>query len=425
MVVKVEKMRTIEDISGIQILDSRGFPTLCVFIKDSNGCVFNGFAPSGASTGEREAIELRDGKKGYYMEKSVECCLEKIDKIKSEFIGMSLDSLEELDKKLVELGGDYQKRDIGGNTSTALSFGFAHAVSGNSNELFKSFRREYGLDMGDEYFMPKPLVNIINGGKHAGNDLMIQEFMIVPMDMSNTKEAISKVVNVYHNLGKIIKHKYGSSSTGIGDEGGYAPNIKTAREALNLLSEAVLQSGYKLGKDIMFSLDCAASEFYDHQSGSYQIEKNKWFNRDEAVEYYKELTREYPILSIEDPFDENDFESWKELRVQMSKKVLIVGDDLYTTNPVYVERGLEEGWADTLLLKVNQIGTISESVQSVNLMKKAGGHVIVSHRSGETNDTTIIDLAIGLGAEYVKIGAPCRGERVAKFNRMLIINNMI
>ena len=414
-------MRVIKDISGFQILDSRGFPTLCVKIVDSNNEVFRGFAPSGASTGEREAIELRDGKKGYYMEKSVESCFDKINEIKEHFIGMPLNSLENLDAKLIELGGDFQKTRIGGNTATALSFGFAHAVSGNSDELYKSFRSEFAPELKDEYFTPKPLVNIINGGKHAGNDLMIQEFMIVPRDMSDIKEAISKVVNVYHNLGKIIKNKYGASATAIGDEGGYAPNIKSAREALNLLSEAVLQSGYKLGKDIMFSLDCAASEFHDN--GLYQIEKNKWFNREEAIAYYVELTREYPILSIEDPFDENDFESWKQLREQMKSSVLLVGDDLYTTNPAYVKRGLNEGWAETLLLKVNQIGTISESVQSVNLIKNANGHVIVSHRSGETNDTTIIDLAYGLGAEYVKIGAPCRGERVAKFNRMLEIES--
>lgn len=414
-------MRTIKDITAFQILDSRGYPTLCVKITDSNNEVFKGFAPSGASTGEREAIELRDGIKGYYMEKSVESCISKIQEIKNHFVGQSLDSLEKLDKKLVELGGDFQKNKIGGNTATALSFGFSHATSGNRDELYKSFRAEFAPELADKYFMSKPLVNIINGGKHAGNDLMIQEFMIVPTDMSNCKDALSKVVNVYHILGKIIKHKYGSAATAIGDEGGYAPNIKSAREALNLLSEAVLQTGYKLGKDIMFSLDCAASEFYDHSSGLYQIEKNKWFNREEAIQYYIDLTKEYPILSIEDPFDENDFESWAELRKQMSSKVLIVGDDLYTTNPEYVKRGLDNGWADTLLLKVNQIGTITESVEAVDLMKEAGGHVIVSHRSGETNDDTIIDLALGLGAEYVKIGAPARGERVAKFNRMLDI----
>lgn len=414
-------IRTIQNISGLQIIDSRGFPTISVNITDSNGSVFKGFAPSGASTGEREAIELRDNIKGYYMGKSVDKCVKKIDEIKHEFIGMPLDSLEKLDEKLIELGGDFQKKNIGGNTCTALSFGFSRAVCGIDNELYKSFRSEFSSDLNNNYFIPKPLVNIINGGKHAGNDLMIQEFMIVPSDMSNIKESISKIINIYHILGKIIKHKYGPSATAIGDEGGYAPNIKTAREALNLLSEAVLQSGYKLGKDIMFSLDCAASEFYDSSSGMYQIEKNKWFNRDDAIEYYINLAKEYPILSIEDPFDENDFNSWIDLRNKISKNVLIVGDDLYTTNPDYVKKGLEEGWADTLLLKVNQIGTITESVKSVNLIKKNNGHVIVSHRSGETNDTTIIDLAIGLGAEYVKIGAPCRGERVAKFNRMFEI----
>ena len=404
-------MRTIENISFIQILDSRGFPTIQCQIKDSENNLFKACSPSGASTGSREAIEIRDGNKTF-MGKSVLGAFKNKDLINETFLGKSLlrslDTFLELDNLILKLDDTPQKSILGGNLTTALSFCLLKAVS--NNEVYKLF---------NNHSLPRPLVNIINGGKHAGNKLQIQEFMIVPKEYTDVYEMLNNITTVFHNLKKLISKKYGSSQTAVGDEGGYAPDIESPEEALDLLVDAIETSGLKPGEDMFIALDCAASEYY--KDGKYEILENQWFTREETINYLKELCNKYPIISIEDPFDENDFDAWKRFYQEMNDKIMIVGDDLFTTSPEYCQRNKDEKWANSLLVKVNQIGTVSEALKAIKWMKKTRGKIILSHRSGETNDDIITDIGYGIGAEFLKIGAPCRGERIAKYNRLIEI----
>ena len=401
-------MRIIENIRFIQILDSRGFPTIQCQINDG---LFKACSPSGASTGSREAIEIRDGN-DTFMGKSVLSAFKNEDLINKTFKGKSLegglDRFKELDNLILELDNTPQKSILGGNLTTALSFCLLKAVS--NNNVYKLFNN-HGL--------PRPLVNIINGGKHAGNKLQIQEFMIVPKEYTNVYDMLNNITTVFHNLKKIISKKYGSSQTAVGDEGGYAPDIESPEEALDLLVEAINISGLKSGEDMFIALDCASSEYY--KEGKYEILENKWFTREETISYLKELCNKYPIISIEDPFDENDFESWKMFYQEMNDKIMIVGDDLFTTSPEYCDKNNDEKWANSLLVKVNQIGTVSQALDAIQSIRKMNGKIIVSHRSGETNDDIITDIGYGIGAEFIKIGAPCRGERIAKYNRLIEI----
>lgn len=403
-------MRNISSIRLYQILDSRGFPTIEVEIVDNHNNKFNACAPSGASTGEREVIELRDKRPNYFCGKSVENLLEKKEILKTLLVGQPLNDSNKLDEILLNYDSTKQKKILGGNLFTALTFCFLKACSGQIDV--------YNY-LGKKNKIPRPFVNIINGGKHAGNKLKIQEFMIVPSEGS-IDNMINNICSVYHNLKKIIARSYGAEQTSIGDEGGYAPNINSPEEALDLIMNAIKTSGLEPGKDMFLALDCAASEFY---LGKYEIEPDRFMGPDELIEYYKNLCQKYPIISIEDPFDENDFDAWIKFTEVMGDKIMIVGDDLFTTNPEYVKRGIENKWANSLLVKVNQIGTYKEAKEAMDMIKQNNGMNILSHRSGETNDDIIVDIAVGYGADFLKIGAPCRGERISKYNRLWRIYN--
>ena len=412
-----------------QILDSRGFPTIEVKYMENNKILGRGSSPSGASCGSNEALELRDNVKGYMKGKSVLTTVEKINNEINNYLDkfnikeLEINVFDELLKKYDE---SEQKINIGGNTTTALSFCMADVYSKQKNmELYKYFSYIYNNNS-KQYKCPTPMVNIINGGKHAGGSLKIQEFMIMANKELNTEHQMQIICEIYYELKECIKKTYGKHSVNIGDEGGFAPDLKTTREALNLIIDATKNTKHNMGEDVFIALDCAASEFYDENSKLYEIEDGLKVSSDELVKYYETLIEEYDcIKSIEDPFHESDYDAWSKFMVSCGNKIMIVGDDLYTTNPKTVKEGIEKKWANSLLLKVNQIGTISEAVDAAKLKFNDDKEVIVSHRSGETNQDYIIDLAVGIGAGYVKIGAPARGERVSKFNRLMEIYESI
>jgi len=410
-------------IKGRQILDSRGNPTIEADLIQNNKLIGRGTAPSGASTGSNEAIELRDNLEYTFMGKSVHKALYNLDLL-NKFMYLdekTLKDLKKCDNQLIFLDGTQLKENLGGNTTTAASFLFADAGANVSNmQLYEYLAKVYGYS--NNFKLPIPMVNILNGGKHAGGKLKIQEFMIMPTDKVSFYKRTEYVYVVYHNLKELLKQKYGDSSINIGDEGGFAPNLNTPDEALNIIEEAVIKSNLNLGVDITLALDCAASEFYNKETGKYQVEEELELSSNELVEYYISLKERHPaLLSIEDAFDEKDYDGWKNFTEKMGDKIMIVGDDLFTTNPTIIKKGMKENWANSLLLKVNQIGTISEAVEAAKLIQNNNHEVIVSHRSGETNNTLISDLAVAINAKYIKLGAPARGERVAKYNRLLEI----
>ena len=420
-------------LCAYQIIDSRGYPSLEVqcFDKESKKCIGKGSTPSGASCGSTEVCEMRDGQKDLFHGKSVYRAVENIREINDHFVlsKKTLTNLSNCDKQFNDLDGTEMKTKYGGNTSTALSFCLANCAANLQNkEMYEYFAEHYNMvrDV-DPAKLPTPFVNIINGGKHGvTEDLKIQEFMIFANEELSTSRQVRIYCEVYHSLKKLLVEKYGEQSKSIGDEGGFCPPIYSADEALNVIEEAVKLSNYEVGKDVFIALDCAASEFYDEETKLYEIEKGKFVNSNELVDYYGKLIEDHPALkSIEDGFHETDYEAWKSFTSRYHDKLMVVGDDLFTTNPRLIKQGLEENWANTLLLKVNQIGTISEAVEGAKMMMEKGNHVIVSHRSGETNHAYIVDIAVGIGAKYLKIGSPCRGERVAKFNRLLEIEHTI
>ena len=409
-----------------QILDSRGNPTVEVEMYLGDDLLGTGTAPSGASTGSNEAVELRDNNSDF-MGKSVYDALLNIlmMNMKMYLDHNTLCDLKKCDNQMMLIDGTELKKKFGGNVTTALSFLFAD-VGANlmKKHLFEYLK--YSFEYNHSYRMPIPMVNILNGGKHAGGNLKIQEFMIMPTDNVSFMKRTEYVFVVYNNLKKILKQTYGPSSINLGDEGGFAPNLNTADEALDMIEKAVEMSNLEMGKDIFLALDCAASEYYDNESKLYEIEVDKFITANELVEYYLQLISRHPgIRSIEDPFDEKDYEAWQKFTSICDDKIMVVGDDLFTTNPNLVKKGMTEGWANSLLLKVNQIGTITEAVEAAKLMQEKGCEVIVSHRSGETNNSLISDLAVGINAKYIKLGAPARGERVAKYNRLIKIEEFI
>ena len=324
------------------------------------------------------------------------------------------------------IDGTELKQNLGGNATTAASFLFAEAGAQLCDlELFEYLSNVYGYSQ-EKKGMPIPMVNILNGGKHAGGNLKIQEFMIMPTDKVEFSNRVEYVFRVYNNLKKLLINKYGPSSTNLGDEGGFAPNLNTADEALHMIEEAVKESNLILGEDIYLALDCAASEFYNKETDRYEIECGKFLSSIELCQYYQDLIIKHPALkSIEDAFDEKDYDGWKLFTRECGNEIMVVGDDLFTTNPSLIQIGMKNNWANSLLLKVNQIGTITEAVEAAKIMQEKNCDVIVSHRSGETNSTLIADLAVAINAKYIKLGAPARGERVAKFNRLLQIQELI
>lgn len=410
----------IEDTFARQVLDSRGNPTVQAIVTVKNqmtGEITTGSAtvPSGASTGAYEAVELRDEGKAYFG-KGVQKAVSNIEnKIKPAIVGMEVRQQQEIDQKLLALDGTEDKRNLGANAMLAVSMACAKAAA---NALHLPLYRYLGGVCGA--VLPVPMMNILNGGAHSENSLDVQEFMIVPSGAKTIQEAIRWGTEIYHHLKKILKEK--GLSTAIGDEGGFAPDVESEIQAIELILEAITQAGYKAGKDVFISLDVAASEWKSDQNGYYYMPKQKrGYTSTELIEEWLEIKKQYPIFSIEDPLDENDWDGWKKLTRAAGTGLTLVGDDLFVTNKIRLQNGIEQSCANAILIKPNQIGTLTETIETVQLAQRCGYKTIMSHRSGESEDTFIADLAVALNTGYIKTGAPCRSERTAKYNRLMAI----
>lgn len=407
-------MAMITEVYAREILDSRGNPTVEVEVVLDDGCVGRAAVPSGASTGVHEAVELRDGDKERYLGKGVLKAVENVNDIIAEaIIGMDATRQVELDERLIELDGTPNKGKLGANAILGVSMAVAKAAAQSANLPLYLY---LGGCAAKE--LPVPMMNIMNGGQHADNNVDIQEFMIMPVGAESFAECLRMNAEIYHNLKATLKAK--GLSTALGDEGGFAPNLSCNSEALDVILEAVEKAGYKPGKDIVLALDVASSEFY--KDGKYELEgEGKSFTSDEMVDYLAELCAKYPIISIEDGLAEDDWEGWKKLTKKLGKKVQLVGDDLFVTNESRLVEGIKKGVANAILIKVNQIGTLTETFNAIETAKRAGYTCIISHRSGETEDTTLADIAVAVNAGQIKTGAPARTDRVAKYNQLLRI----
>jgi enolase len=414
-------MAKILNVKAREILDSRGNPTVECDVITENG-LFRAAVPSGASTGVHEALELRDGDKKRYMGKGVLKAVENVNKkIAPLVVGMDPTKQKEIDEKMIKSDGTENKSSFGANAILSVSMAVCKAgAEAKKTSLYKHIADLAGVN---KLIMPVPSFNVINGGKHAGNELAMQEFMLLPVDAPTFSEGLRYGTEVFHTLRGIIKEKYGQNAINAGDEGGFAPNVQNAKEALDLLTQAIEKAGYK-GK-VKIGMDVAASEFYDADKKAYNLTfKSKSFtikSGDEMVAYYTDLVKNYDIVSIEDPFDQDDFDSYAKLTKAIGDKVQIVGDDLLVTNVKRIKMGIEKKACNALLLKLNQIGTITESIAAAQMAQKAGWGVMVSHRSGETEDSFIADLVVGLATGEIKTGAPCRSERLVKYNQLLRI----
>src|SRR3954447_19806025 len=407
-------MATIEAIVAREILDSRGNPTVEVEVGLDDGTVGRAAVPSGASTGAFEAIELRDGDKGRYLGKGVEKAIANVeDKIADELVGYEASEQRLIDQKMLDLDGTADKSELGANAILGVSLAVAKAAA-LSAEL-PLFRYIGGPNAS---LLPVPMMNILNGGSHADSNVDVQEFMIAPVGAPTFREALRTGAEVYHTLKSVLKKK--GLSTGLGDEGGFAPSLPTNAAALDLIAEAVEKAGYSLGSDIVLALDVAATEFY--KDGSYAFE-GAGKSSDEMIAYHTQLVDAYPIVSIEDPLSEEDWDGWKAMTDALGSRIQIVGDDLFVTNPQRIARGIATDTANAVLVKVNQIGTLTETLDAVEMAHRAGFRTMMSHRSGETEDTTIADLAVAVGSGQIKTGAPARSERVAKYNQLLRIED--
>ncbi len=408
-------MYTIQQIHARQIIDSRGNPTIECDVTLSNGSLGRAAVPSGASTGSFEALELRDHGKSY-MGKSVLTAVENVNKIiAATIIGMDATQQTMIDEKMLSLDGTDNKSKLGANAILSVSLAIAHAAANAKKmPLYKYIAEIYGNP--NPCILPRPMMNIINGGAHADNGLDAQEFMIIPNGAKSESDAIRMGSEVFHHLKNILKHD--GNSTNVGDEGGFAPNFHSTREALDTIISAIRNAGYVPGTDISIGLDVASSEFY--KNGKYHFE-GALMSSDEMISFYEKLISEYPIISIEDALAEEDWDSWKILTEKIGKKCQLVGDDLFVTNPTRLERGIEMGVANAILIKVNQIGTLTETLRAIKIAKNAKYGVIISHRSGETEDTTIADLAVGTNAGQIKTGSMSRTDRTAKYNQLIRI----
>lgn len=409
----------IQNIKARQILDSRSNPTIEVDVTLENGVMGRACVPSGASTGAYEACELRDGDKSKYNGKSVYKAVENVNTIlKQALCGMNAFDQRALDEKMIELDGTENKSKLGANAMLGVSL--ANAVACAKAQGLSLFRY-----LGDGSTLPVPMLNILNGGKHADNNLNCQEFMVMPVGAKTFSQALEMSAVIYQNLKKVLKEK--GYATGVGDEGGFAPNLANDEEALVLICEAIEKSGYKKGDEVAIALDVASTEMYDEaekigEKGKYYFWKTKQlFTCDELIEYYKGLIAKYPIISIEDGLSEEDWQGWQKLTKQLGDKIQLVGDDLFVTNTKRLQKGIEMKVANSILVKVNQIGTLTEAIDAINLAKQNHMTAVVSHRSGETEDTFIADLVVALNCGQIKTGAPCRSERVAKYNQLLRI----
>ena len=414
-------MSAIYSIKAIQIIDSRGVPTVSCKVTLENGICATSMVPSGASTGSREALELRDGNAAY-LGKGVNKAVTNIHEIIAPaLIGMDVTNQQDIDEKMIALDGTSSKSNLGANAILGVSLAVLDAGSKTLElPLYKYINQVFDHINGEKpkMQMPTPMLNIINGGEHADNNIDIQEFMIMPVGANNFSQAMQWATEIYSDLKGILNTK--GLSTSVGDEGGFAPNLQSNQEAIELIIEAIQNNNLTEGRDVGIALDCAASEFY--KNGIYNLEgESTKLNSSEFTNYLSELTNKYPILSIEDGMDESDFEGWKNLTKALGDKCQLVGDDLFVTNVVELQRGIDDSLANSILIKFNQIGTITETMKTIYLGNKNGLKSIISHRSGETEDSTIADLSVGLGTGQIKTGAPCRSDRVSKYNRLLWI----
>lgn len=418
------KKYLITNVHARQILDSRGNPTVEVDVEINNKTIATASVPSGASTGAFEAIELRDGDKTNYNGKSVEKAIDNVNtKIKSAILKMNVLEQEKIDKAMIELDGTKNKSNLGANAILGVSLACAKA---GAKCLGLSLYEYIGKGQGN--LLPLPMMNIINGGKHADNSVNIQEFMILPISAKNFKEALKMCAETFHSLKVILKEK--GYSTAVGDEGGFAPNFKSDEDAFKCIIEAIEKAGYKPKKDFKLGVDVAGTEMFNEaqkigKSGYYFWKTKKLYSTDEMIEYWVEMIKKYPICSIEDALSEEDWDGWKKLTKKLGKKIQLVGDDLFVTNSERLKKGIENNVANAILIKVNQIGTLTETIEAINIAKSAGYKVVISHRSGETEDTTIADLAVALNAGQIKSGAPSRTDRVAKYNQLLRIEEQL
>ncbi|MBF0107195.1 MAG: phosphopyruvate hydratase [Deltaproteobacteria bacterium] len=415
-------MAKITKITAREILDSRGNPTVEVELALDNTACVRALVPSGASTGEHEACELRDNDKNRYMGKGVLNAVKNVNtEIKNELINFPSDKQRELDEKLCKLDNTENKSRLGANAILGVSMAYARANALLAGiPLYKYFA---GLKGSQGVTLPVPMMNILNGGSHADNNVDLQEFMIMPVGFDCFSRALRAGAEVFHHLKKVLMAK--GLNTAVGDEGGFAPNLKSNKEALSVIAEAIEKAGYQLGKDIVLALDAAASTFF--KSGKYIMENEpqKEKTADDMVAFYTNLKAEFPIYSLEDGLDENDWEGWKKLNQKIGGSTQVVGDDLYVTNTKLLSRGIETKASNSILIKVNQIGSITETIDAIQMAHKAGWTAVISHRSGETEDTTIADLAVGTDAGQIKTGSLCRTDRVAKYNQLLRIEDAL
>ena len=412
----------IEEVKALEILDSRGNPTIQVKVVIEGGFIGIASVPSGASTGSFEAVELRDGDKNRYKGKGVQKAVENVNKkIAKEIIGMNIYEQKQIDEAMIKLDDTPNKSNLGANAILGVSLAVAKAGAESLNmELYEYIGGKQAREL------PVPMMNILNGGKHADNNINIQEFMIMPIGEITFAERLRRGVEIYHTLKSVLREK--GFSVGVGDEGGFAPNLENEEQALDIILEAIKKAGYEPKKDIVLALDIASTEMYDEankigKTGYYFWKTKKLMSKDEMVEYLINLCNKYPIVSIEDGLAEEDWETWKILTKKIGEKTQLVGDDLFVTNMQRLNRGIEKNVANAILIKPNQIGTLTETLDTIELAKKNGYKTIISHRSGETEDTTIADIVVATNAMQIKTGAPCRTDRVAKYNRLLNIEN--
>ena len=410
----------IEEVKGMQILDSRGNPTVQVEVITEDGTSGIAAVPSGASTGSFEAVELRDGDKTRYLGKGVEKAVENVNKkIAKKIVGMNVFDQRKIDEEMLKLDDTPNKSNLGANAILGVSLAVARAAANSLGmELYKYIGGINGTEL------PVPMMNILNGGKHAENNISIQEFMIMPVGDITFAERLRRGSEIYHSLKKVLKER--GHDVGVGDEGGFAPNLESEEEALDTIVEVIKKAGYEPGKDIMLALDVASTEMYEeakkiNKTGYYFWKTDKFKTSEEMIDYIEELCNKYPIISVEDGLAEEDWEAWEELTKRLGNKIQLVGDDLFVTNPTRLRKGIEKHVANSILIKPNQIGSLTETLDTIALAKKNNYTTVISHRSGETEDTTIADIAVAVNAGQIKTGAPCRTDRVAKYNRLLYI----
>ncbi|MEZ7959708.1 MAG: phosphopyruvate hydratase [Pseudomonadales bacterium] len=413
-------MTEIVDIRAREILDSRGNPTVEAEVELANGLIGSACVPSGASTGSREAIELRDNDKSRYLGRGVLNAVGNVNtKIREPLLGLDVEDQVGIDRKMIEMDGTENKAALGANAILAVSLAVSKAAAAAKGMELYEYLAELDGSPG-RYSMPVPMMNILNGGEHADNNVDIQEFMVLPVGVKNFSEALRCGTEIFHTLKSVLKQR--GLSTTVGDEGGFAPNLPSNESALEIIMESIDRSGYEAGKDVFLGLDCASTEFY--KDGKYVLaSEGRSFDSAEFTDYLAELSRKYPIISIEDGMDESDWDGWAKLTNAIGDKVQLVGDDLFVTNPKILKRGIDDGVANSILIKLNQIGTLTETLEAIGMARAAGYSSVISHRSGETEDTTIADLAVATASGQIKTGSLCRSDRVAKYNRLLRIED--